>query len=155
MVPTVEPQFVTVPFLSQANACAPPAAMATTLVSPGGTFVPKVFVPQAMTVESLNNATWKFVPEAIAMTLVALAGMGALVWPHCTTVPFVFNARRWSPPAEIAIALVTFAGTLVWFRLLRPQPTTVPSLFNAKLLLSPATITVTFVTLGVAFAWPS
>src|SRR5438132_5582263 len=89
-----EPQAMIVPSERKASACAPPAAMATTLVRVAGTFVwPYGLAPQAMTVALLRRAMWKLVPEAMAATLASPAGAAAFVSPHWSTLPFCLRAR--------------------------------------------------------------
>ena len=53
--------------------------------------------------------------------------------PQATTVPSLFRARLWKPPAAIETTPDSPAGTVLWPELLRPQATTVPSLFKARL----------------------
>src|SRR6185295_8594825 len=71
----LSPQTATVPLARSARLCSPPAATATTLLRPGGTFVsPKSLQPQATTVPSAFSARLWFSPAATATTLVSLAG---------------------------------------------------------------------------------
>ncbi len=68
------------------------------------------------------SITRNLVLEAIAATLVRVAGTDAFDRPRWTTVPSRLSARLCWPPAEMATALVTVAGTFVCPELFAPQP---------------------------------
>src|SRR5436190_1921383 len=87
-----------------------PAAIATTLLSLGGTSVePSWLIPQAITRPSLRSARLKAdaptPPAAIAIRLVAAGPGPGAAGPHETTVPSALSARLWAA-AAIATTLL-------------------------------------------------
>src|SRR5580765_8351777 len=89
----LEPQATTRPSAVSAKLCFPPAATATTLLSPAGTFAcPSLFRPQATTVPSALKARLWVDPAEMAMTLDALAGTAVCPYwltPQATTTVWV------------------------------------------------------------------
>src|SRR5438876_9386778 len=92
-----EPQATTVPLLSKAKPKYPPAAIAVTLLKPGGMFVwPETgLLPQTATVPSALRATLWEPPAAISTTFDKF--IGTLVWPkelspQARTVPSALSA---------------------------------------------------------------
>src|SRR6266478_1703831 len=83
------PQATTVPFVLSASAWPPPAAIATTLVRPAGTFVGLPLLPQATRVLLLRRARQKLVPAAMATMFVRLAGIVPKFVPQFVTEPLL------------------------------------------------------------------
>src|SRR5262249_3313971 len=142
---TVKP--TTVPSRLRANPFSPsPAAIATTLLNPGGMVI-KEGKPKDETVPSFLRTKVAYTPAATATILLAAGTFSSpfALSPQETTRPSLLSATLKTSPSEIARTLLRPGGTLVSPLSLEPHAVTVPSRFRARVFWYPASMAFTLV----------